>query len=57
MQRYAIYTDHKAWYFAISPCIDFDRFPGVPKLRRRNAKSETPKMRNSGAKRPIFNLI
>ena len=27
MQRYAIYTDHKAWYFAISPCIDFDRFP------------------------------
>jgi hypothetical protein len=30
---------------------------GVPKLRRRNAKRETPKMRNSGAKRPIFNLI
>ena len=30
---------------------------GVPKLRRRNAKCETPKMRNSGAKRPIFNLI
>ena len=30
---------------------------GVPKLRRRNAKCETPKMRNSDAKRPIFNLI